>query len=326
MHDSDRDSGVPPYFRVGDFLIRPTLKSVRPFRGFEVVSSIAEDRGLTDKAMAVLLYLAERPREVCLREQLLDTVWGTDREAYDRVLDNAISEIRRAFGDDSRSPRYVQTIPKQGYRLIAEVERPQRVVTEPADEPSPPVRPEGRTASIDRSVVTRRSLWLALGIFAMLLALGVWRWSIDDRIRVVVEMPQVEAEATDPATFSGWLEEALDDASMCSVTVQRRRLTWLSRFTLRSTLRREADGDLSLNLWLSDRGATPVLIESRLRRDDPALDALIGDAAGQVARAIDLAICNSSEPRGVERACHCREAGGALVARRRWDDARKALE
>ncbi|MEM1179224.1 MAG: winged helix-turn-helix domain-containing protein [Acidobacteriota bacterium] len=113
-------------FRVGDFLIRPKLKAVRPFHGFDAPSSAEKDHRLPDKAIAVLLKLAEQPRRVVRREQLLDDVWGQEREAYDRVLDNAISELRRAFGDNARKPRYIQTITKQGYRLIAPVEWPER--------------------------------------------------------------------------------------------------------------------------------------------------------------------------------------------------------
>ncbi|MEO1083075.1 MAG: winged helix-turn-helix domain-containing protein [Acidobacteriota bacterium] len=117
----------PDSFRVGDFLIRPTLKAVRPFQGFDAPSSAEKDRRLPDKAIAVLLKLADHPRQVVTREELLDDVWGQEREAYDRVLDNAISELRRAFGDNARKPRYIETITKQGYRLIAPVERPQAV-------------------------------------------------------------------------------------------------------------------------------------------------------------------------------------------------------
>ncbi|MEM8993602.1 MAG: winged helix-turn-helix domain-containing protein [Acidobacteriota bacterium] len=119
----------PDSFRVGDFLIRPTLKAVRPFQGFDAPSSAEKDRRLPDKAIAVLLKLADHPRQVVTREELLDDVWGQEREAYDRVLDNAISELRRAFGDKARKPRYIETITKQGYRLIAPVERPQAAVS-----------------------------------------------------------------------------------------------------------------------------------------------------------------------------------------------------
>ena len=128
---------MPDYFRVGDFLIRPTLKAIRPFHGFDAPSSAEKDRRLPDKVIAVLMKLAEQPRRVYTREELLNEVWGHDREAYDRVLDNAISELRRAFGDNARAPSYIETITKQGYRLIATVEWPERFDSKPSPTAEP---------------------------------------------------------------------------------------------------------------------------------------------------------------------------------------------
>ncbi len=51
-------------------------------------------------------------------------MWGSERSVIDRVLDTAIRDIRKAFGDRARRPTYIQTIPKQGYRLIADLEWP----------------------------------------------------------------------------------------------------------------------------------------------------------------------------------------------------------
>jgi Tol biopolymer transport system component len=71
--------------------------------------------------MRVLVCLARRPGEVFSREQLLAEVWG-DVVVQEEALTHAISRLRRAFGDDARSARYIETILKSGYRLIAPVE------------------------------------------------------------------------------------------------------------------------------------------------------------------------------------------------------------
>ncbi|MDA8019096.1 MAG: winged helix-turn-helix domain-containing protein [Thermoanaerobaculia bacterium] len=105
--------------RIGEFVVRPLLKVIRPADG---VAGPDEETTLPDKAMAVLVYLAQNARQVCDRDDILDAVWGPEREAFDRVLDNAIREIRRALRDDARNPTYVQTIPKRGYRLLVPVE------------------------------------------------------------------------------------------------------------------------------------------------------------------------------------------------------------
>lgn len=76
---------------------------------------------LTSKAMAVLLELVEHAGDTVSRDQLLDRVWNGRCPTPD-VLTQAIKELRRALGDDKRPPRYIETIPKVGYRLTAVVQ------------------------------------------------------------------------------------------------------------------------------------------------------------------------------------------------------------
>src|SRR5690606_36305039 len=63
---------------------------------------------LTPKAMAVLIELARHPGRTLTRTELLDLVWAITFPTPD-VLTQAIKEIRRALGDDQRSPRYIET-------------------------------------------------------------------------------------------------------------------------------------------------------------------------------------------------------------------------
>ena len=70
--------------------------------------------------MQVLVCLAAQAGQVVPKERLMRTVWP-DTFVGDDVLTRAISELRRVFGDDVRNPRFIQTIPKSGYRLMAPV-------------------------------------------------------------------------------------------------------------------------------------------------------------------------------------------------------------
>ncbi len=69
------------------------------------------------KVMEVLLFLAKRKGEVVSREELIEEVWGGVC-VTDHVLSRCISELRKALGDDPRTPSFVETIRKRGYRLI----------------------------------------------------------------------------------------------------------------------------------------------------------------------------------------------------------------
>ena len=99
-------------FRIGEWLVEPLQN--RLVRGDTRVK-------LDPKVMQVLLYLAERPNEVALKEKIIETVWdGTF--VTDEVLTNAIFELRKALGDDAKDPRFIQTVPRKGYRLLRPVE------------------------------------------------------------------------------------------------------------------------------------------------------------------------------------------------------------
>jgi len=75
---------------------------------------------ITKKAMAVLIELVRHAGSTLTRDQLLNSVWK-DRVTTPDVLTQAIKELRRAFADDARPSCYIETIPKVGYRLIANV-------------------------------------------------------------------------------------------------------------------------------------------------------------------------------------------------------------
>jgi DNA-binding winged helix-turn-helix (wHTH) protein len=98
-------------FRVGDWLVEPSLN--RLSRADRVVR-------LDLKAMELLVYLAEHAGEVLSKQRLVDSVWKVEAIA-DGTLTHAIAQLRKSLGDHARSPTYIETIPKRGYRLIAPV-------------------------------------------------------------------------------------------------------------------------------------------------------------------------------------------------------------
>ena len=71
----------------------------------------------------VLRYLAERPGELVSKQDLLTALWpGTT--VSEGVLKTYVWEIRRALGDQLHKPRFIETIPRRGYRWVAAVQSP----------------------------------------------------------------------------------------------------------------------------------------------------------------------------------------------------------
>ena len=79
------------------------------------------------RAMAVLCHLAAHAGKTVSRDELLDAVWKT-RHVVEDVLTRCISQLRQSLGDDAKEARYIQTVPKVGYRLLV---APEPLAAEP---------------------------------------------------------------------------------------------------------------------------------------------------------------------------------------------------
>jgi DNA-binding response OmpR family regulator len=77
---------------------------------------------LTPKAVALLEYLMTHPDELLTRDRLLDAVWGWDYPTGTRTVDTRVAELRRVLDDNPAEPRYIETMPGQGYRFVGDVE------------------------------------------------------------------------------------------------------------------------------------------------------------------------------------------------------------
>jgi Flp pilus assembly protein TadD/TolB-like protein/DNA-binding winged helix-turn-helix (wHTH) protein len=95
-------------FYLRDLLIEPAKGRVTSRQGFE---------HLPPKAIEVLLCLARRPGELVTHEDILECVWG-DRQGGHDAVSHAVSEIRHALNDHREDPRFIQTLPRRGYRLL----------------------------------------------------------------------------------------------------------------------------------------------------------------------------------------------------------------
>jgi DNA-binding winged helix-turn-helix (wHTH) protein len=98
-------------FRLGDWLVQPSLCQL--VHGEKVLR-------LRPKLMDVLVYLACGPGQVISKEKIIDAVWAKEFIA-EGTLAQAVFELRAALGDERKGSRFIETIPKRGYRLVAPV-------------------------------------------------------------------------------------------------------------------------------------------------------------------------------------------------------------
>src|SRR5712671_1239940 len=84
-----------------------------------------------------LALLLERPGEIVRREELQKKLWPADTFVdFDHSLNTAIKKLRQALGDNNKKPRFVETLPKRGYRFIGTVEQAVKA-TAPTKAPAP---------------------------------------------------------------------------------------------------------------------------------------------------------------------------------------------
>ncbi|WP_432377324.1 winged helix-turn-helix domain-containing protein [Duganella sp. P38] len=98
-------------FRFGEWRVDPATNTL---------SCGVLNRQLEPRAMDVLLYLCRHPHVVVSAETLLDACWG-DVSPSDNAIHKIITQLRRALDDSATEPRYIETIRKRGYRLLAEL-------------------------------------------------------------------------------------------------------------------------------------------------------------------------------------------------------------
>jgi TolB-like protein len=84
---------------------------------------------LEEKPFQILELLLERPGGVVTRQTLREKLWPDTHVGYEQSLNTAVNKLRELLGDSSQSPRFVETLPRVGYRFIAPVDRPGRTQT-----------------------------------------------------------------------------------------------------------------------------------------------------------------------------------------------------
>lgn len=182
-------------FRLGDCEIRPVEGLVITADG---------SAALHPHAMEVLLYLAGQPGELVARDQIMEAVWGRHTVSQETLTRN-ITEIRHALGDDARHPTFIQTVPREGYRLLARVT--------PIQSPSPDMpgvrsidRLQLRWEEIKRRRVIKVMVAYGIGAWGLVQIADVFAPMFSDRPTGWITGAMVVAVAGTPvALFMSWL-------------------------------------------------------------------------------------------------------------------------
>jgi Tol biopolymer transport system component/DNA-binding winged helix-turn-helix (wHTH) protein len=163
---------------------RAATKDPLRFGVFEIDPSARELRKhgvrikLQDQPFAVLLILLEKPGQLVTKEELQQRLWPVDTFVeFDKGIYNAMKRLRETLGDQAETPRYIETIPKRGYRFIGNVDAP-IFRTQP-------------TAKGSFGNLPAKTWWASAGVILLILlcGLGTWRYT---RVRSAGAMRPME--------------------------------------------------------------------------------------------------------------------------------------
>ncbi len=167
------DTAKPSKIRFGDFSLDLRAGELRK-HGIKIK--------LSGQPLDILALLLEQPGEVVTREELRAKLWPADTFVdFDHGLGSAINRLREALHDSADAPRFIETLPRRGYRFIAPVERLESAISKPAllqdfepQRPTPNERPASPQGS-RRIFVLAGLLVAAAGALGLAVSLGVWQ-------------------------------------------------------------------------------------------------------------------------------------------------------
>jgi TolB-like protein len=149
-----------PAIRFDVFELRPDSNEL--FKGGSKIK-------LKPQAARVLGILARRPGDAVAREEIRSALWGEDTFVdFDASLNSCITQLRSALGDDPEAPRFIETVPRHGYRFVGRVEPAPQMAQ--AERPRKSLALLTSLAAVTAAVLAAVTLWNAKpGERAMLL-------------------------------------------------------------------------------------------------------------------------------------------------------------
>lgn len=167
--------------RIGDWCVNATANEL---------TREGETLRIEPKAMEVLVFLADRAGHVVSRDELLSALWP-GAVVGDDALSQAVIKLRKALRDPAKSPQYIETIPRRGYRLVATVKRLEAGEESPR-EPGPPSEADLSVPARDPARSPRRTSAVAV-VLALLVAGGIGFFATRHQQELpIAEVPSVD--------------------------------------------------------------------------------------------------------------------------------------
>ena len=159
---------------------------------------------LQGQPFELLVALLERPGEVLTREELRQKVWLTDTVGdFDHGLNRAINKVREALGDSAETPRFIETLPRRGYRFIGQIQL-NGAGDPPVAEPAAAgtalraiSAPQAHESRFDESKKHRKWIPIAVATALLVAAASIWFASHRGSKRVPIQIQQLTTNSSE---------------------------------------------------------------------------------------------------------------------------------
>jgi len=195
--------------------------SVARFGTFEISFESGELRKagvkikVQQQPLKLLEILLEHPGEIVTREELRTRIWPQESFGdFDQAVNVAIAKLRTALGDSAENPRYIETLPRRGYRFIAEVAIVDAAKPAPQLEDKPTARQRLRLPPPSR--IAGSALVLALVIVTIWMFYSRRRPPAEIRSLAVLPLESLSGDASQDYFADGMTDELITDLSQIS--------------------------------------------------------------------------------------------------------------
>jgi len=235
---------------------------------------------LGGQPLEILATLLERPGELVTREQLRIKIWSADTFVdFNHGLNAAVNKLRECLNDSAEEPRYIETLPRRGYRFIAKLEKseeplPASSQPRPVSKPQPNHQPEPDHRGVNLQEVIapaglwdRLFVWGALAVFFLVAVFGVWkvreREPVEQELRLKLEREGISAGGAQviqaPSIWRLDLTRPADPSARTIVTSARDRNEGPQSSPDGKKLAFMSDRSGSLEIWTSNQDGSSLV-------------------------------------------------------------------
>lgn len=217
-----------------------------------------QEKHLRQKAFQVLVYLLKNKERLVSKNELFENIWE-EASVTDDVLVQCIKEIRRVLDDNPNQPRFIKTVPKLGYRFIADLENQKIIKDQPlkieVEERLKENLPQVKTQNSQTFFQKYRFLLITLTLVILLVPATIYYLGQSNAAKTEVVLPIIEGKKTVAVMFFenksatpefNWLQEGLTDMLITDLS-RSEKLTVLSRAGLYNFLENRNSKNLTLD-------------------------------------------------------------------------------